>query len=122
VNDDGASGRGQARGLDGVGVEEPAGVGIVGASVAAEVGDADADDVVGGGRDAQPGFAGGESVEAGGCADGSSADGVECVPDTDGGHGFQFSGRAGFVEGLGDEVKVRLARTGKLNSRIDRSG
>ena len=70
VNHDGAAGGGQARGRDGVGVEHPAVVGVVGAAVAAQVGDADADDVVAAGGDAQPGFAGGEAVQSGRRADG----------------------------------------------------
>ena len=47
VNHDGATVGGQARGCDGVGVEHPADVGIVGAAIAAHVGDAEADHIVG---------------------------------------------------------------------------
>jgi hypothetical protein len=104
MDENGAAGSRKARGLDGVGVEYPAVVGVVGAAVAAEVGDADADDVVCGGGDAKPGFAGVEAVEARSCADG-----VECIPDTDGGHGSGFGGRAGFVEGLGEDGESALA-------------
>ncbi len=88
LNRDGAAGGGQARGRDGVGVEHPAVVGVVGAAVAAQVGDADAHHVVAVGGDAQPGFAGGEAVEAGRGADGRCADGIEGIPHADRGHGL----------------------------------
>ena len=47
LNGDGTAGGGQMRGRNRVGVEHPAVVGVVGAAVAAQVGDADAHDVVG---------------------------------------------------------------------------
>ena len=54
-----------------------------------------------------------QAVEAGGGADGGGADGVECVPDADGGHGFGFGGRAGFIEGLGDDGEGAVGADGK---------
>ena len=113
LNHDGAAGGGQARGRDGVGIENPAVVGVVGAAVAALVGDADADHVVTIGGDAEPGFAGGQAVDAGSRADGGCADGVKGVPDADGGHGFGFGGRASLVEGLGDDGEDAIAADGE---------
>jgi hypothetical protein len=63
--------------------------------------------------DLQPGFAGGQAVHAGSCADGGCADGIEGVPDADGGHGFGFGGRAGLVEGLGDDGEGAVAADGE---------
>ena len=113
MDDDGAAGGGQTRGRDGVGVEDPGVVGVVGAAVAALVGDGDADDVVSEGGDAEPGFSGGEAVYAGGCADGGCAGGVKGVPDADGGHGFGFGGHASGVEGLGDDGEGAVAADGE---------
>ena len=89
-------------GLDGVGVEYPAVVGVVRAAIAPLIGDADAHHVVGDGADAQPGFACGEAVHSGACTDGGCAGGIEGVPDADGRHGLAFSGRACLVQGLCD--------------------
>ena len=58
LNGDGTAGGGQMRGRNRIGVEQPAVIGVVGASVAAQVGDADADNVVAVGGHTQPGFAG----------------------------------------------------------------
>ena len=44
------------------------------------------------------------AVPTAGCADG-----VECIPDADGGHGFGFGGRAGFIQGLGDDGEGAIA-------------
>ena len=97
------------RGRHGVGVEQPAVIGVVGAAVAAQVGDADADDVVTVAGHAQPGFSSGQAVEAGSGADGRCAGGIECVPHADGGQGFGVRGRAGFVERLSDDGEDAIA-------------
>ena len=113
LNRDGTAGGGQMRGRDCVGVKHPAVVGVVGAAVAAQVGDADAHDVVAVGGHAQPGFARGEAVEAGRCANSRCAHGIECVPDADRGHGLGVCRRAGFVEGLGDDGEDAIAANGE---------
>ena len=51
----------------------------------------------------------GEAIEAGRSADGGCADGIECVPDADGGHGLGVRWRAGFVDGLGDDGEDAIA-------------
>lgn len=46
VNDDGTTGEGEVLWLDGVGVQDPTGVGVVGATIPAGISDAEADDLV----------------------------------------------------------------------------
>ena len=65
VDDDGSAGERKPLRLDGVGVKNPSVVGVIGAAVAALVGDAEADDFVSGRSDEEPGFAHGVAIDGG---------------------------------------------------------
>src|ERR1039458_10187493 len=101
------------RGRNRVRVEQPSVISVVGASVAAQVGDTDADNVVCVCGYAQPGLAGRQSVEAGRSANGWRTSGVESIPDADRGHGLGVRGRAGLVESLSHYGKNAIAAHGE---------
>jgi hypothetical protein len=111
------------RGLDGIGVEHPAVIGVVGTAVAALVGDADADYVVGGGAVLQVGFAGGQ------CRSFRGLRRLTVAPTGSNASQTPMAGMALVSVGVPVSfkacvtmVKVRLPRTGKLNQSIGPPG
>ena len=107
--DDGAAGSGQARRRDGVGVEQPAVVGVVGAAVAAQVGNADAHDVVAAALTRSQVSPVARPLRPGAAPTGAAPTASKASQTPMRGHGFCIRRRAGLVEGLGDNGEDAIA-------------
>src|SRR5271163_3281353 len=100
ANDDCAAGRGQAGWRNGIGVEYPPAIDVVGAAVAALIGNSEADDLGAGGSHLEPGLSGGEAVARRPKSDRSSARRIKAIPDADGRHRLVGVRRARLIERL----------------------